>query len=307
MDNIIYISIIVPFYHGNGYMLRLLDSIKRCAEYCKDKSRFEVIVVNDSPEEKVCIPQKFEKMNISVISNEWNMGIQRTRINGLKYAKGDWILFLDQDDELICDGFLNQISLTKTNDVIIGNGLYQIDQCNIPIFHSYREMCYFMHLSRFIQIRNLIPSPGECLLRKDIIPQKWIENPLDNNGADDWLLWILLLKNEARVGCNPNLVYIHNNTHGKNLSSDLNKMKESSCEMYKLLTNLKCLNEDEKIDLKNAIMFKYLQDTKKLRLKDLWKYRSTILANVCYKAHVIAYRTLKEQVQMNRVKNHKKL
>lgn len=285
MKDIIEISVIIPFYYGNSYMTRLIGSVKRCEEFCKGKVKFEILIVNDSPDEKIHIPHEFEGMNIRIINNEQNVGIQRTRINGLKYASGEWILFLDQDDELIDSGFLRQISLADKNDVIVGNGLYQYGECEREIFGSYKEMKYLMQLSRFIQIRNLIPSPGECLLKKNIIPKKWIETPLTNNGADDWLLWILVLKSGARIGCNPELVYIHNDTNGKNLSSDLNRMNESVREMYELLVDNNCLSKNEENELNNAIVFKYLQDTKKLGAWDLWKYRRTIINNICCKLY----------------------
>lgn len=276
-------------------MRRLLTSIKQCAEMCKEKAVFEVIIVNDSPNEEIFIPQGFAEMDIRIIANEKNMGIQKTRINGLKYAHGEWILFLDQDDELVCDGFLKQISLASNNEVVIGNGFYHLGEQNKVIFQSYKEMRYLIQLSRFIKIRNLIPSPGECLIKKDRIPKEWVENPLKKNGADDWLLWILLFKSQVRVGCNPEVVYIHNDTNGKNLSGDLDKMKISACEMYELLESNHCLNKDEEQELKNAIMFKYLQDTGMLQVMDFWKYRNSIIANIDYKVHVIAYRAIKDK------------
>lgn len=293
MKSRIDITIITPFYYGNNYMERLLTSIQQCSEQCEKKAVFEVIIVNDSPNEKVRIPEKFNKMNISIFVNEQNMGIQKTRINGLKYAHGEWVLFLDQDDELIADGFIKQILLTNNNELVIGNGLYQYGNYNKKVFHTHKEMSYLMKLPRFIQIRNLIPSPGECLIKKDCIPKKWIENPLNKNGADDWLLWILLLKSGVQVGCNPEIVYIHNDTNGKNLSSDLDKMMQSTLEMYELLDKNNYLNNREKKELKNAILFKYLKDTGKLQIKDFWKYRYSIIANINYKVHLFAYKFVK--------------
>lgn len=288
--NKIKISVITPFYYGNKYINRLLGSIKQCAERNKDMAYFEVLIVNDSPKEQVCISNEFEDMNIRIICNEQNMGIQRTRINGLKQANGEWILFLDQDDELIYDGFTRQILLTENNDVVIGNGLYQVGTINKKIFHTYREMCYLMHLPKFIMIRNMIPSPGECLIRKEIIPNKWINSPLRKNGADDWFLWILLFKSGVRIRCNYELVYIHNDTNGNNLSSDLEKMKDSANEMYVFFTKNNCLTEKEMKNLDSAISFKYLKSIGKLRVEDLWKYRRIIIANVGYKIHVVLAR-----------------
>lgn len=277
------ISIIIPFYHGNKYMETVLSSIEKCIEKNKDEINIEVLIVNDSPQEKVFVPKQFKSININVITNSYNMGIQKTRVNGMKKATGDWLIFLDQDDELLYEGFHNQIAMMENADVVVGNGFYQIQNKDVEIFNNYKQMKYLIQLNNFIEIRNLIPSPGECVIKKGVIPELWLEAPLKKNGADDWLLWILLFKSGVRVMCNPEQVYVHNDTNGNNLSADLEKMKESALEMYEVLVNNKILDYKEQKKLKNAIIFKYLQDTRQLTLFDLWKYRVTILLNVKYK------------------------
>lgn len=277
------ISIVIPFYYGNKYMKIVLGSIKKCIEKNKEKVNIEVLIVNDSPQEKVIIPKQFESININIIANSHNMGIQKTRINGMQKAKGDWIIFLDQDDELLYDGFHNQIIMTENADIVVGNGFYQIQNKNVRIFNNYRQMEYLLQLKNLIEIRNLIPSPGECMIKKEVIPELWLKSPLKKNGADDWLLWILLFKSGVKVNYNPELVYIHNDTNGKNLSSDLGKMKESALEMYEILANNKILNCKEQKRLKEAIWFKYLQDTHQLSFGDFLRYRIPILLNVKYK------------------------
>ena len=62
-----------------------------------------------------------------------------------------------------------------------------------------------------------------------------MDNRLINNGADDWMLWLLLFGKGARFICNELPVYIHNDTSGKNLSANLAKMRESSLEMAKIV------------------------------------------------------------------------
>ena len=277
------ISIIIPFYYGNQYMERLLSSIQKCNKKNENKIEIEIVIVNDSPEETVYIPEKFRNLNIKIIYNEHNMGIQKTRIKGVKNAKNTWIIFLDQDDELLSEGFSQQIELTEKAEVIVGNGFYQFGEENRKIFTNYKEMKYLIRLNNFIKIRNLIPSPGECIIKKSIIPEQWLELPLKKNGADDWLLWILLFKEGARFVCNSEMVYVHNDTNGANLSADLKKMKESAIEMYNILVKKNILTVKEQKNLRNAIWFKYLQDTKKLTKIDIIRYWMTILENIKYK------------------------
>lgn len=276
------VSIIVPFYKGNKYLKRLLSSISNAAQ--NSNCIFEVILVNDSPDEEIHLPDiNSDFINIIILKNPYNLGIHKSRCNGLSKATNDWVIFLDQDDEVIAEGLKDQFKLRYDADVVVGNGLYQHGKAREKIFKSYKDMNYLIQKKRFVEIRNLIPSPGECLIRKTIIPQTWIQNPLVVNGADDWYLWLLLFCDNRKFICNEKLVYIHNETGGGNLSYDLDKMKKSCDEMYKKLKENNILNVDELKKLKRAIDFKYLQDTSKIRILDWFYYIDVVWRNIKYK------------------------
>lgn len=275
------ISIIVPFYRGNEYLTRLLNSIEAVERVVRNLAEFEVIIVNDSPDIEIFLPDTI--LNIKILINKSNLGIQETRINGLKHSSGDWIIFLDQDDELVSEGFAEQIDLAKNGDVVVGNGRYILGNVNKKIYQTSSSMRYLIQEEHFIRIRNLIPSPGECLIKREKIPKRWIEHNLIHNGADDWYLWILLFKSGAKFVCNDKQVYIHNDDRGTNLSSNLNKMRESSLEMLRILEKIEILNRIEVKRLSHAIEFKYYQDTKKLSLSKLVKYWDSLVANMRYR------------------------
>ena len=279
------ISIVVAFYKGNEFMGRLFSSINKVAEKMSGKAKFEVVLVNDSPETRVILPENAKTVvSVKLIINEKNLGTQKSRAKGISQSCGDWIIILDQDDELVVDGFDTQLSMTKEADVVVGNGLYQYGCEKKKIYPNKHIMEYSIQKKYFIRIRNLIPSPGECLIRKAVIPELWSESLLKQNGADDWLLWILLFQNRCRFCCNEKIVYIHNDANGKNLSLDLEKMYASAAEMNSILQKSLC--KDEIKILQQAIEFKYLQDTKQLSLMDLWKYKRVILDNCFYKLNL---------------------
>lgn len=281
---IINVSIIVPFYDGNIFLPRLFLSIDSVVAKFAHMANFEVLIINDSPQIPVEIPKcGFEA---KVINNAQNSGIQKSRINGLKKATGEWIIFLDQDDELVCDGFQRQIELTSQADVVVGNGIYMLGETEKLIYSNGAVMSYLIQKENFLKIRNLIPSPGECLIRKEAIPVSWTENYLENNGADDWMLWILLFFKSAKYNCNDEIVYIHNDTDGGNLSSNLSKMKESCLEMIRVLSKKKLISEGEVKKLYRAVNFKFLQDTKKLNMCFLIRYADVVLHNIIYKIKI---------------------
>lgn len=284
------ISVIIPFYKGNEYLPRALKSVEAAREKISDTAETEVVIINDSPEIEVALNSvdtaPGQQPDVKVIKNEKNLGIQHSRVNGLKYATGDYILFLDQDDELLAEGFEKQLSLIEDHDIVVGNGDYSMGKKNFVIYKSPGVMEYLIQTERFIKIRNLIPSPGECLIRKEAIPEAWKENILETNGADDWMLWLMMFKSSAKFAINPMKVYKHNDSLGENASANLDKMRVSAHEANEILKREGILTDVESESLKNAIEFKYLQDSGQLKPADIWKYRREIINNIVYKIKV---------------------
>ncbi len=99
-------SIIIPVYNVEKYIKKCLDSVFNQTE--KD---FEVIVVNDGTKDNSMEIVK----NYSVkIINQANQGLSVARNNGVKKAKGEYIIFLDSDDYLEKD-LLKEIKKSLTN------------------------------------------------------------------------------------------------------------------------------------------------------------------------------------------------
>lgn len=275
------ISVIIPFYYGNEYIARALQSIKKVSDVIADSADIEVIIINDSPEIEVMLPDI--ELNCTVIKNDTNSGIHRSRVNGLKIAKGQYIQFLDQDDELLTDGYGAQLENMKNADISVGNGFYSMKEKKHRIYNSYASMEYLIQLERLLEIRNLIPSPGECLIKKSAIPEVWINNHLSVDGADDWMLWISMFKQESRFALNSFMVYRHNDAKGANCSANLDKMRESALEANSILHQHGIITALEAEKWANAIEFKYYQDTKKLKVFDCIRFQREIFDNIRYK------------------------
>lgn len=91
------ISIIVPVYKVEKYLPACIRSILR--QTYRD---FELILVDDgSPDRsgKICDAFAIRDKRIRVIHQE-NGGVSRARNTGLEAASGDWICFIDSDDEI---------------------------------------------------------------------------------------------------------------------------------------------------------------------------------------------------------------
>ena len=259
---------IVPLYEGACYVERLLENISEVNRQTNAHIG-EVVFVNDSPWQNIEVPQNTWGISVCLLNNSKNEGIQKSRVNGMTMAHNHILLFLDQDDQVLSEGFDEQIRLMEDADVVVGNALYQFGNSYKAIFENIEVMKYVITRNVMCGIRNMIPSPGCCLIRKESIPGEWAKSPLQINGADDWFLWILMLTSNKKFQVNSQYVYRHNSTDRGNLSADLEKMRNSSLEMCDLLKNIEYMNPRELEKLKRSIEFKYIKDTRKLKLHEV--------------------------------------
>lgn len=91
------LSIIVPIYNVEDYLSKCIDS---CLQQKVSQDSYEIILVNDgSTDGGQQIAERYCSLypNIKLI-NQNNQGLSMARNNGLEYANGDYVWFVDSDD-----------------------------------------------------------------------------------------------------------------------------------------------------------------------------------------------------------------
>ena len=134
------ISIIIPLYNAENYIVRCLDSIKH-----QTYTDFEVVVINDkSKDDSLEVLNQYvsENLNINfkIINNEVNLGLSKTRNKGMDLATGDYILFMDNDDTLV-DKFSLQHFIDETEnhpDIVFGQTRFLLN--DIPKESNYHRL-----------------------------------------------------------------------------------------------------------------------------------------------------------------------
>lgn len=121
MDSQILLSVIVPAYNVEQWLPRCLDSI-----LAQTYKNIEILVIDDgSTDDTPAIVDRYAKENHQIIAiHQSNKGLIETRERGIKAASGDFIGFVDGDDEIIPEMY----------ERLIDNALRyqaQISQCGI--------------------------------------------------------------------------------------------------------------------------------------------------------------------------------
>lgn len=87
-------SVVIPLYNKEHYIEATLRSVLN--QTCTD---YEVIVVDDgSKDDSLALARKFESDRVRIIHQE-NQGVAVARNTGILNAQGEFICFLDADDE----------------------------------------------------------------------------------------------------------------------------------------------------------------------------------------------------------------
>lgn len=274
------VSVIIPYYKGQKYLNSLLDMLDK--NNLQSKYRMEVILVNDYPQEKLVIEGEHH-YDVIILNNKVNMGIHRTRVNGLNKARGEYILFLDQDDQITENYISSQLKHINDADVCISNGIMESETEKHLIYKNKRSQNYLKKQIGFIKVRDLIVSPGQCLIKKDSIPTFWKENFLTVNCADDYMLFLLMIDKKCEFAVNYNILYTHKYT-GVNISNDIHQNYKSNMEMLNLI-NEELVNIDIHL-LKRCIQYKYdmkLHGKIKPSIKNLDLFIYNIIYQVLWK------------------------
>lgn len=108
------VSVIIPVYNVEAYLKACLESVKQ-----QSYKNFEVIVVNDGSTDGCAdICNEYERIDSRFITvHKENGGVATARNNGLKIAKGEYVIFIDSDDTIDSDYIETMVSEIENKGV----------------------------------------------------------------------------------------------------------------------------------------------------------------------------------------------
>lgn len=125
------LSVIMPVYNVEKYIKRCINSF-----IIQSNTNFELIIVDDgSKDNSVSIAKELIKNyhNMKIVSKS-NGGLSDARNFGLKYASGDYVTFVDSDDEVEFNYVDSILEKMKDNDLIYFG--HYVDEYNDDILYN---------------------------------------------------------------------------------------------------------------------------------------------------------------------------
>ena len=251
-------SIIVPVYNVEKYLKRCLDSIQN-----QTYDNFEVIIVNDgSPDHSQEIIDEYVKHDDRFLSyQKENGGLSDARNYGVKYATGDYLLFVDSDDYVSSD-YLKMIheKITQENNPdILRFGFSLIDEKEhkktdlyAPVFTSQSGIKAFYSLS---QDSYFVPA-WLYAYRKDFFETNHFEYAKGKYHEDYGLTPYVILCASKVVSISDCLYYYIVRENSIMTSNDEEKLVKKMNDTLILYDNLK--EEISMLDYLSKTEYKYV-------------------------------------------------
>lgn len=193
------ISIIIPVYNAEKYIVRCLNSILN-QDFCD----FEVILVNDSStDNSAYIIKPFTQQNkhFRLIENSTNLGTMCSREIGYKNATGNYIIFVDSDDELAEDALDTLYSAIVSSDADIVISDYRLLLSRGKSIIKTQKLTHRSD-SNFLIKALFSGEVSHCLWGK-IYSKKLFEKPLINYknqcNSEDLILLIQLAARAKKI------------------------------------------------------------------------------------------------------------
>lgn len=119
MNNKVKVSVIIPVYNSEAYIEKCINSVLK-----QTYDNYEIIVINDgSKDASGEIIENIKKEHPDKIKyiNQENIGVAKTRNNGINIASGEYIAFIDNDDYIESDYLETLVNNSKDGqcDIVV--------------------------------------------------------------------------------------------------------------------------------------------------------------------------------------------
>lgn len=193
------ISVIIPTYKPQKYILRCLDSLKK---QTFERNNFEVLIILNGDKDPFYsmissfLSDNFDGIHYKLIYSEIP-GVSNARNIGIERSSGNFIVFLD-DDDFLSEDYLAELYQNRQEQGIVfsdTNSFEETDNNQISFFgdsyHQVYEDNYLKTKQTFLfKIRRLFNVPWMKLISREVIGDTRFDLGL-NNGEDTLFMFAI--------------------------------------------------------------------------------------------------------------------
>ena len=176
------VSVIIPVYNGPETLCRAVSSV-----LAQSYKNFELIVVDDGSKADIEAAVKcFIDERIKYVRHEQNKGASAARNTGINLSRGEFIAFLDSDDEFLPEKIEKQLEVFKAlagDTALVTTNLFGVTKTS-PCYVPERVKSTFVTPAIFPG--TVFSPPSAWMLRKKFVAQIgcFDENMVVNEDAD---------------------------------------------------------------------------------------------------------------------------
>lgn len=268
------ISIIIPAYQAEETIVRCISSIVQ-----QTFQAYEIIVINDGSTDST--PQILDilcqQVSNLIVIHQKNMGAIDARLNGLKIATGDYVLFIDSDDWIASTALesLNQVAEKEMTDIVLFHAYLVSGQAGYPfrLYHPKSELVISNPLKAFFY-REIGGYVCGKMIKLSFIKDNCIQFPHESSYGEDVAMFYSIFMYHPTISCCNEYLYYYVKTIKEIPSYCLDIMKsiEFIGEQLKFHGIYKEYEEDYQLLGTRYFVETYnqIQDNQELQTK-LWK------------------------------------
>ncbi|MBA5938421.1 glycosyltransferase family 2 protein [Leuconostoc citreum] len=268
------VSIIIPVYNGQETIKRAIESVQK-----QTYSDFEILVIdNGSVDNTVSLVNKLIELDDRIKLLHSIRGRSIARNKGLNYSNGEYINFLDADDQFTQEHLERAVTFLNNHleYYAYSEGATYLDIEGNTVISKTKN-----HDIKNLEYRNIFEISSILFRRSsDICP---FNEKLSHN--EDWLFWAQNLANK-KIFQNNTLIGQIIHITGKNTMSDINNMIGSEVVVLSSLdSSVNCTRRAGLI-----VMFLNSDYVHEKKMINLVKKRFTytyLIINLLFKVHFI--------------------
>ena len=268
------ISVIIPTFNRKKTLKRAIRSVRD-----QSISPFEILVVDDGSDDGT---KEWVNSNYPYIKYiyQTNNGVSSARNKGIKSSKGDWIAFLDSDDEWLPQKLNDQVKAIRenpgtkfshTNEIWIRNGV-RVNQMK-----KHKKYGGFI-FEKCLDICRI--SPSSALIKKDLFDQIGMFDE-SLRVCEDYDLWLRVTSKNSVLFLDQPLIKKYGG-HSDQLSRVDDGIEFYRIQSLKKIMSSRILNKKQASIAKDTLIHKLQIYAKGLEKRNKINELSDIKKNIQY-------------------------